>query len=723
MQGDSYRLLFCGQAEQGETIRRLVEDSAAQYDLKTFCEPRVPLDVLDDAARSGTAIEVVVATSSWLRADARRLLQPILDSDANLPIILQVPQIDRLSDHILSERVMVVPEDHARTLQLAAALASARRANDARAWVEGQLQSSHRAYHLVSMEFQRQNRQLKEQEESLRFQKELFETALNNMSQGLCMFDSDTRLVVCNERYLQMYNLPHDLVVPGVSLLEILRHRVQRGSFSGDPERYISDLETAITQSAVHSQIVRAEDDRTISIVNQPMTNGGWVATHEDITERTKAEAQIRFLARHDSLTGLTNRAAFQSEMEQALKRTRRGDTIAVLCLDLDYFKNVNDTLGHIVGDKLLCAVAKRIGECVRDMDAIARLGGDEFAVLQIGSSPDIAGTCAQQLIDAIDRPYDIDSHHVVVSASIGIAMAPHDGTSNEQLLRNADMALYRAKSGGRSTYRFFESQMGVQLQARRILELDLRKALANGEFEVFYQPQLDAKTEDITGCEALLRWNHPTRGLVSPGEFIPVTEEIGLIVPIGEWVLRQACIEAAQWPAPIRIAVNLSPAQFKSRALIQTVVNALAQSGLEPSRLELEITESVLLHENEATFSTLHELRSFGIRISMDDFGTGYSSLSYLRSFPFDKIKIDRSFVKDLAGQNDCAAIIKAIAGLGLGLGIVTTAEGVETREQLEHVRAEGCTEVQGYLFSAPQPANKLREYLGARLSKLRAA
>jgi diguanylate cyclase (GGDEF)-like protein len=429
-------------------------------------------------------------------------------------------------------------------------------------------------------------------------------------------------------------------------------------------------------------------------------------------------------MAKHDSLTGLPNRAAFQHAMEQALKRVRRGQQMAVMCLDLDHFKNVNDTLGHIIGDKLLCAAAKRLKGLVRETDTIARLGGDEFAVLQPDlDSADAGEASAERIIEEITQPYDIDGHQVVVSTSVGIAIAPGDGESTELLLRNADMALYRAKSDGRSTFRYFEPAMDEQLQARRALEMDLRDAVANNEFQVFYQPQVDTITEQVTGCEALLRWHSPTRGMVPPSQFIPLAEEIGLIVPIGEWVLKQACCDAATWPKPVRVAVNLSPAQFKSRSVVQSVINALAASGLDAARLELEITESVLLHDNEATIATLHQLRSFGIKISMDDFGTGYSSLSYLRSFPFDKIKIDRSFIKDISDKGDCAAIVKAVAGLGKGLGIRTTAEGVETIDQLRHVRAEGCTEVQGYFFSAPQTADALQDYFAREKSKIEAA
>jgi len=521
-----------------------------------------------------------------------------------------------------------------------------------------------------------------------------------------------------------MYDLPRDFVVPGVSLREILGRRKEQGNFVRNVDEYLRELKEDLAKGNVHTRLVHTGDGRSISIVNRAMANGGWVATHEDVTERTKAEEKIRHMARHDSLTGLPNRAAFQEAMKRALKLARRGDKIAVLCLDLDNFKTVNDTLGHVAGDKLLRCVSQRLKDLMRNADMVARLGGDEFAVLQFGvESPEYAGSFAKRIIAAINQPYDLDGHLVVVSTSIGIALAPNDGTSTQQLLRNADMALYRAKSGGRSAFRYFEAEMDKELQMRRKLEIDLRRAVAQTEFELYYQPLVDATSEQIIACEALLRWNSPTRGLVSPGEFIPLAEEIGLIVPIGDWVLQQACSEAATWPGVIRVAVNLSAAQFKSGSLVQSVMSALAMSGLDASRLELEITESVLLHDNEATLAALHRLRGFGIKVSMDDFGTGYSSLSYLRSFPFDKIKIDQSFIKDISETQDRAAILKAVAGLGKGLGIATTAEGVETAAQLRQVRAEGCTEVQGYLFSLPQPAHKLRLYFAGRQAVVPAA
>ena len=701
MDGSALKILFCGADGECAAMRAVAATASTALDIIMSSEARVPSEILRPP---GEPVEAVIATHAWLDARGPFVIAELLGVDDGLCLIVEAAEPDSVSEYSASDRVLAVPEDHVRALQLAAALAQRCRGERAHAKTLRELKAAQRAAQMVSTEYQRQRRDRDQQ----------FETALHNMSQGLCMFDADANLVVCNDRYLEMYGLSRDVIVPGVNLRAILLHRKDRGNFAGDPDIYIRDLRAAIAKGDMQAQFAQPGDGRNISIVNSAMANGGWVATHEDITERTRAEEKIRHMARHDSLSGLANRAAFRDEMEQTLKRVRRGQTmISVMCLDLDHFKNVNDTLGHEIGDRLLCAAAQRLKDVVRETDMIARLGGDEFAVLQVGlDRPESAGSLAQRIITSINEPYDLDGHQVVVSTSIGIAISPGDGNTTDQLLRSADMALYRAKSDGRSTYRYFEPEMDQQLQARRALEIDLRNAVTNGEFQLFYQPQVDAVTEAITGCEALLRWTSPTRGMVPPGEFIPLAEEIGLIVPIGEWVLKQACCEAASWPAGVRVAVNLSPAQFKSRSVMQSVLNALAVSGLEASRLELEITESVLLHENEATLATLHQLRSFGIKISMDDFGTGYSSLSYLRSFPFDKIKIDRSFIKDISDKGDCAAIVKAVAGLGKGLGIATTAEGVETMEQLRHVRSEGCTEVQGYFFSAPQPADSLRKY-----------
>jgi len=434
-----------------------------------------------------------------------------------------------------------------------------------------------------------------------------------------------------------------------------------------------------------------------------------------DVTERKRAEACVVHMAHHDALTNLPNRVLFRQRLNEALARMRReGHGLAILCLDLDRFKCVNDTLGHPVGDALLREVAERLLRCVRETDTVARLGGDEFAIVQdAAKTPEEASLLATRLLEVIGKPYHLQGHEVVANVSVGIALAPNDGEDPDDLLKNADMALYRAKGDGRATYRFFEPEMDARLQARRLLEVDLRAALQRRQFELHYQPQMDLRTGRALGFEALIRWNHPERGTISPLDFIPLAEEIGLISSIGDWVLRQACAEAATWPENMAVAVNLSPAQFANKNLAQSIILALASAGLEPDRLELEVTESVLLQESDNTLGTLHQLRALGVRVAMDDFGTGYSSLSYLRRFPFDKIKIDRSFVNDMTGDSDCAAIVRTVAGLAEGLHMTTTAEGVETQDQLEQLRAQGYSEGQGYLFSRPLPASALQQFL----------
>lgn len=587
----------------------------------------------------------------------------------------------------------------------------------------GELKEANRAAQNAYAELQLRNEALQTSELELRTQNVRFDAALNNMSQGLCMVDSAEQLIVCNERFVQLFDLTTDTVVPGTKLRDLIARAEVTGRRGPETLRKIYAAQREVIRFGVPSVSVHGEPDgRAIAISHRPMASGGWVATYEDITERRRAESQIAYMAHHDALTGLANRVLFRQQMEEALSRTgRQGGSIAVLCLDLDRFKDVNDSLGHQTGDALLGAVAERLRRCVKDGDSVARLGGDEFAILQLAPShPDDAGALAQRIVMEIGKPYRIEGQEIIIGTSVGIALSGQECHEAEEFLKQADLALYRAKADGRGTFRFFEPEMDAQLKARRALELDLHKALANGEFELFYQPQVNIKAYQITGFEALLRWHHPERGMVSPEEFIPVAEDIGLISQLGTWVMRQACKEAATWSTKLKVAVNLSPAQFRDGSLAEAVIGALAASGLSPSRLELEITESVLLQDNQRTLQTLHELRTLGVRIAMDDFGTGYSSLSYLRSFPFDKIKIDQSFVRELSTRKDCLAIVQSITALGASLGMVTTAEGVETEEQYLQLRAAGCTEAQGFFLGRPQPAaERIRSLRALSVSK----
>jgi diguanylate cyclase (GGDEF)-like protein/PAS domain S-box-containing protein len=437
-----------------------------------------------------------------------------------------------------------------------------------------------------------------------------------------------------------------------------------------------------------------------------------------DITERKRAEARLAFMAQHDGLTGLPNRSLLRQHMDEIMLHSRRGaEKIAVLILGLDNFKAVNDTLGHGIGDKLLRGVAKRLRSTLREEDTLARLNSDEFAIVQSGlTRPEDAVMLARRLLEAISDPYLLDGHSVVIGASIGIAMAPGDGDESEKLLKHADMALSRAKNDSRGTFSFFEAGMDARAQSRRKIEIDLRAAIHNDVLRPYYQPLVDLATGRITGFEALVRWPHPERGMISPAEFIPVAEETGLINGLGGLMLRRACMDAALWPDSVRVAVNLSPLQFRVGNLLSVVMDALKQSGLPATRLELEITETLLLEKSSQVLATLHALRAMGVRISMDDFGTGYSSLSYLRSFPFDKIKIDQSFVRDLGSNRDAQAIVRSIISLGTGLGVTITAEGVETEAELSCLRAEGCHEGQGFLFSQARPNSEIVKLLQAQ-------
>jgi diguanylate cyclase (GGDEF)-like protein/PAS domain S-box-containing protein len=561
----------------------------------------------------------------------------------------------------------------------------------------------------------------KEQEANLRQINLRLDAALDNMSQGLCLFDGQKRLEVVNRRFFEIFGLAREQIQPGVTfseLLELSEARYDRNSQTA--RKLLAEQAEFMSRHETGTHYYELSDGRVIASVYSPTSNGGWVATFEDVTERRQAEAQIMHMARHDALTDLPNRLLFRERIEQGLAR---GERLAILFIDLDRFKTVNDTLGHPVGDELLCAVTKRLQTAVRGSDTVARLGGDEFAIVQFGAKPTDATELASRIIEALSEPFDVLGNQVVVGASIGIAIAPTDGREPDQLLRNSDMALYRAKDSGRATYHFFQPEMDAEMQARHALEVDLRKAMLAGEFEIYYQPIIDVASGKIAGFEALARWNHPRRGLVTPDDFIPVAEEIGLIVPLGEWVLRQACRDAATWPGKQTVAVNLSAVQFRNPALALSVISALSNSELDARRLVLEITETVLLQQDTGVLDTLHQIRNLGVKISMDDFGTGYSSLSYLRSFPFDKIKIDRSFIGELGKKDDCRAIIRAVTRLGGNLGMVTIAEDVETSEQFEILRPEGCNQVQGFLFSAPKPAWEMMKMLRAAGPRVRAA
>ncbi|MDI2056870.1 MULTISPECIES: putative bifunctional diguanylate cyclase/phosphodiesterase [Bradyrhizobium] len=542
-----------------------------------------------------------------------------------------------------------------------------------------------------------------------------FDTALNNMPHGLCMFSADGRVAVMNHRFIEMTQLSDDFVQRGASATDICNACVLSGSISAAAaQQILYEIE-----SSQRGDIVTSDPDptknRSLDWTFQPMAGGGTVVLVEDITERKDAEARISHLARYDELTALPNRVNFRDEIGRLLAMQHGDHRSALLFVDLDQFKQVNDTLGHPCGDQLLCAVAERLREMLRPEDFVARFGGDEFVVFQqnIHSHED-AAALARRIVDRLSERYKIDNHLVEIGASVGIAMtAP--GVGADTLLKNADMALYRAKADGRGTFCFFRDEMAQTVEARRILELDLRKALANEEFELFYQPLINLKSGKVSTCEALLRWNHPARGTVSPVDIIPVAEDMGLIVDLGRWILRKACMECMKWPEAVSVAVNFSPQQFHQRDVLSEVRYALEVSGLPAHRLEIEITESSLLHNTELTHDVLSQLRSLGVRISLDDFGTGYSSLSYLHNFPLQKVKIDRSFLEGIDSDRPLT-LLRGVARLSADLGMSVVVEGIETNEQLELISADGAvTEAQGYLFSRPVPSVRIRQLLNA--------
>jgi diguanylate cyclase (GGDEF)-like protein/PAS domain S-box-containing protein len=693
-------------------------------------------------------------------------------------------------------------------------------------------------------------RQSREAQQRLESEKRRLDTALNNMIQGLVLFDASARIVTFNRRYVDMYKLSTEVVKPGCHFRELMQHRKDTGSFAGEVDEFCSGVMHNIAQGRVDHSIMQCADGRSFLAISKPLAHGGWVATMEDITERREleqerdrnyaflreivdhipsqitvkgtqdrryllvnrvAEAQfgisrdlivgktafdifpkasaeiitaddetalqstdglfkdehlwktqamgaryitsrrigirdsagetryiihvvddvterrradekIAHLAHYDALTDLPNRVLFRKQIERELRKAAGGEKFALLYIDIDEFKGINDSLGHHVGDELLKTVAARIKSCIKPTDLIARLGGDEFAVIQtaVGSVADTI-EFVTRIHDAIRQPCRCLGHHLSTDASIGIALAPQDGTDLDQLIKNADLAMYAAKAEGRRTHRFFEPAMDARAKARLTMEQDLRQAMVDGGFEIHYQPLLDLHSNEVTGCEALLRWRHPERGMVSPAEFIPLAEDTGLINELGDWVLQTACAEAATWPHQIRLAVNVSPIQLKNRTLALRIAAALAASGLTPGRLEIEITEAVLIHDDETALAILHQLRAIGVRIALDDFGTGFSSLSYLKRFPFDKIKIDRCFVSDIEVDGS-AAIVQAVVNIAAARHMTTTAEGVETEPQREILRKLGCTEMQGYLFSAAKPALEVRRLLGAHREKAQA-
>jgi diguanylate cyclase (GGDEF)-like protein len=538
--------------------------------------------------------------------------------------------------------------------------------------------------------------------------------AVNNIPQGLVLYDASARIIICNQPYVDMFGLSPDVARPGCTMQRLIAHRKETGSFDGDVDEFCNAIIQTVSLGKATRQLTEAPGGRAIEIINRPLKSGGWVATIEDVTERRRADEKIAHLAHYDGLTDLPNRILFRERLEQSLKAIRPGEQLAVLYIDIDEFKSVNDALGHPIGDELLKGVAERLRGCLKETDVAARLGGDEFAVIQTAIKDRSEATrLVDEIHSAIRQPLECMGHLITTDASIGIALAPGDGVDLDQLLKNADLALYGAKGDGRRTYRFFEAGMDQRARARRSLELELRQAISDGSLEIYYQPVVNIEDGKVSSCEALLRWRHPERGMISPAEFIPIAEESGLINQLGLWVLNTACAEATTWPDHVRVAVNVSPVQFRSPSLALNVAAALAACGLPASRLELEITEAVLIRDDEAALDMLHQLRKLGVRIALDDFGTGYSSLSYLQRFPFDKIKIDRSFIRDIAGPGASSSIVQAVVNIAAASDMTTTAEGVETEQQRNLLYILGCTEMQGFLFSPAIPAADVRRLL----------
>jgi diguanylate cyclase (GGDEF)-like protein len=558
------------------------------------------------------------------------------------------------------------------------------------------------------------NEKLRRAQELEALEKQRLDVAVNNMAQGLILYDASERVVICNQQFTKMMGMSPRIVKPGCTFREVIAHRRETGSLAIGVEEYRTAFLDNIAAGRHTPIVTTMSDGRSIQVVGKGIEGGGWVATVEDITERKRVENRIAHMAHYDALTDLPNRMLFRERLDQELKDLAQGRQLAVLYIDIDEFKRINDSLGHPVGDELLKAVADRLSSCVAADDIVARLGGDEFAIIQTAiKRPADTMDLIMRIYQAIREPYECFGHLLTTDASIGIARAPQDGTDLDHLLKNADLAMYEAKADGRRTYRFFEPGMGARMHALRMLELDLRQAIADGGFEIVYQPLVSVGDGRVTGCEALLRWRHPLRGMISPAEFIPVAEDTGMINELGDWVLNKACSEAVSWPDDVRVAVNVSPVQFRNPAFSLKVAMALANSGLPARRLELEITEAVLIRDDDAALAMLYYLRELGVRIALDDFGTGYSSLSYLQRFPFDKIKIDRCFINQVAEPDGSACIVQAIVNIAAARHMTTTAEGVETEAQLDALRGFECTEMQGYLFSKPLSAADIKVML----------